>query len=91
MNPEQRFDVPAHVVARELEGELVVLNLETGLYFGLDEVGVVIWERLTDGDTLEGATAAVVERYDVDRERAETDIVALVEKLREASLVEEIE
>jgi len=36
------------VVFRELDGEAVILNLETGTYFGLDTVGTRIWQFCQD-------------------------------------------
>ena len=43
---DSRVTIGPDVVFRELDGEAVILNLETGLYFGLNEMGTRIWQRL---------------------------------------------
>ena len=42
------------VVSRDLEGEAVILNLDSGTYFGLDRVGTRIWSLLQEGGSLRG-------------------------------------
>jgi hypothetical protein len=53
------------VVFRELEGEAVLLNLETGVYFGLNEVGTRIWSLLQERVSLK----QVLERLPVWQRR----------------------
>ena len=76
------------VVSRELEGEAVLLNLETGIYFGLDPVGTRVWQ-LVQAPTPLGAVCDAMEReFDVERAVLERDVLALVERLREKGLVQ---
>ena len=46
---------PGHVLVRELEGESVLLNLDSEAYFGLDEVGTRMWAVLTTSPTIQAA------------------------------------
>ncbi len=76
-----------HVFAREFDGELVLLDLDGGVYFGLDGVGATVWRALGVSATLEHAIAAVVSEFDVEEQRARTDILALVEELEAKGIV----
>lgn len=69
------------VVSRVLDGEAVLLDLASGSYFGLNEVGTVVWEELRTHGRVEKAVDKVLEEFDVDRETAERDVTELVEEL----------
>jgi hypothetical protein len=79
--------VPGHV-SSELDGEEVILNLENGTYYGLNEVGARIWALLQEESSLAGVRDRLMEEYDVDAERCEQDVVHLTKELEEAGLVE---
>ena len=89
MSPASRFRVPDTVIAQTIAGETVILDLDAGLYFGLDPVGARIWELVAEGATLDAVAAQMVVEYDVARERVESDIDTLVTALLEKSLVVE--
>jgi len=76
------------VVWRELADEVVLLNLTTGLYFGLDGTGGKIWKVLADQGTTEAAIEAIVAEYDATREQVEADVIRLVDELRDKGLIE---
>jgi hypothetical protein len=73
--------VPQDVLVSELEGESVLLNLKTEVYFGLDQTGTRIWTELTKGGTIQDAYDRLCAEYDVDPERLRADLDALLEKL----------
>jgi len=75
------------VVSRDLEGEAVILNLESGTYFGLDKVGTRIWTLLQKDGSLRQAFEAVQQEYDVAAEKLEGDLLRLVEELRANGLL----
>lgn len=89
MSPASRFRVPDTVIAQTIAGETVILDLDAGLYFGLDPVGARIWELVAEGATLDAVAAQMVVEYDVARETVESDIDTLVTALLEKSLVVE--
>jgi hypothetical protein len=84
---ESRVAISDDVVFRELEGEAVILNLESGTYFGLDPVGTRIWSLLQEDGSLRRAFEALLQEYDVAPEKLEGDILRLVEELRAKGLV----
>lgn len=87
MTPARRFRVPETVIAQTIAGETVILDLDGGVYFGLDPVGARIWELVADGAPLNAVIDRMVVEYDVSRDRLEQDIDALMTTLLEKSLV----
>lgn len=77
-------------VFRELDGEAVVLNLETGTYFGLNSVGATIWQLVERHGHVGAVVDGVTRRYDVSRERAHADVIALTARLVEKGLIEPV-
>ena len=76
------------VLAQELDGETVLLDLASESFFGLDEVSTRVWQLLRDGIGREEVIDRLLEEYEVDREVLERDIEDLLERLAEAGLIE---
>ena len=90
MSPrDKRVSVAPDVLMRELEGEAVLLNLESGVYYTLNPVGTAIWEQLTGEQTLTEILSAICTRYGVSAETARRDLAALATRLRREGLIEE--
>ena len=87
MNPGDRCVVPQHVMARVVGDEYVILDLETGTYYGLDAVGARVWSLLAEGVALDDISDRLVEEYDVAPEQARSDVASLVDALRERGLL----
>jgi hypothetical protein len=72
---------------RRVGTETVLLNLDTMLYYHLDEVGAFVWERLAAGEPLDRIADSVAESFAVDAETARRDLDPLVESLVAAGLL----
>lgn len=79
--------VPEDVVFRELDGEAVILNLESGMYFGLDEVGTRMWQLLDTHGSLRRTLEALEAEYDAPAERLAADLTEFVDSLRSRGLL----
>ena len=79
---------PDRQLSTNLAGEIVILDIERGIYFGLSEVGVVIWEALQSPITIGAIVERVVSAYDVPPGTAEVDTIELVNDLVTRGLVE---
>jgi hypothetical protein len=75
-------------VSSTVEGEAVILNMETGVYYGLNTVGAWVWEQLQSPKTVDELLKGLVSEFDVDEDRGEADLMALLEDLAGASLIE---
>jgi len=91
LKPDTRFTVPDHVVPRKLEGELVLLDLSGGSYFGLDALGTRIWEHVEAGEPVEAIVADISGAYDVECETVEQDVRDLLSDLLENGLIAPVE
>ncbi len=81
VKPEAAVFVPTGVLFREVQGEAVILNVNTGIYFGLDEVGTQMWHSLTKHSSLSKAEVELAGIYAVDRACLHRDLRQFVEEL----------
>lgn len=80
--------VPKNVLFRELDGEAVLLNLDTEFYFGLDRIGTRMWSVLTAAPSIRDGFSDLLREYDVADEKLRQDVTDLVEKLLQHGLLE---
>jgi hypothetical protein len=80
--------VAEQVLSRDLGGETVLLDLRSGVYFSLEEVGARIWGLLAEGRTLGETLRCLLAEYDVTEARCASDLVTFVAQLRARGLVE---
>jgi hypothetical protein len=86
--PESAVIVVAEgVLASDFGAEQVILNLRDGVYYGLEDVGARIWQLLQRPTTLPAMRSALASEYDVDPERCERDLFALISDLAARGLV----
>lgn len=85
---ETRVVAAAGTVSSTLDDEAVLLHVTSGKYFGLNEVGQFIWQRLGTPVSVAELCGAVLEEYAIDGERCEKDVVSLLSILAEKGLVE---
>jgi hypothetical protein len=79
--------VAPDVVFRELDGEAVILNLESGIYFGLDQVGTRIWQLLQEHGALQKVFETMCDEFDARSDALERDLLGLVDELCANGLV----
>ena len=79
--------VPDDVLFREVDGEAVLLNIENGKYFGLDETGTRMWRLLSEHRTIGEACRRMLAEYDVEKKILEHDLLEFVEKLSSSGLL----
>jgi hypothetical protein len=72
----------------ELHGETVILDFDKGAYFGLDEIGTLIWQLLQQPRPVRALCDAVVEQYEVEPAVCELDVVRLLERLHAEGLID---
>lgn len=77
------------IAAKVMDGEAVIINLLTGVYYSMDKAGGFIWDMIDGGSSMEEVIEAVVARYDVTRESAQADVERLTAELLQEKLVVE--
>lgn len=88
MNLNQKVIFAETVFAQEVDGEMVLLDMESENYFGLDEVGTAIWQGMQEKETLKEVLEVLLDQYEVEEEMLEQDLSDFVAKLVESGLVE---
>lgn len=83
-----RVTLPDNVLTRELDGELVLLDLTTDNYYGLDEIGTRMLQAVLAGDSIGSALAPLLDQYDVESDELEREVLELIRKLAAHGLVE---
>lgn len=77
-----------HPTTNTVDGELMLLNTETGMYQGLTGVGPRVWELLQEPTTVQRVVEMIAEEYNVSAETCERDVVEFVRTMAEEELVE---
>jgi hypothetical protein len=71
----------------EVDGELVMLDPSTSDYFGLDGVGLRIWELCAEPQSIDSLVAVLTTEYDVDAATCESEVRAFVADLESSGLI----
>ena len=85
---ESRISIGHDVHFQEVGGEAVLLNLESGKYFGLDRIGTRMWQLLTEHGQVEPVFRVLLQEYDVPEDRLLQDLISLIDKLAAHGLVQ---
>ena len=79
-------------ILRSVAGENLVVSIGSEVNFNsiitLNETGKFLWENLLEENTAEGLVAALLSEYDVDKQIAERDVAAFIEKLKVNNILE---
>ncbi len=84
----KRVIVPPHVLIRQLDGESVLLNLESERYFGLDATGTRMWELVTTEPNVGAAFEKLLAEFDVAPESLRNHLNELLSGLVDNGLLQ---
>jgi hypothetical protein len=76
-------------MARRVDDDVVILDITSGQFFGINDVGGLVWDLLEHDTTRNALVDAVTAEFDVDSQQAGDDIDALIAQLSNAGLVEQ--
>ena len=82
--------VSKDVVSCDLGGETAMLDMKEGVYYGLNEMGTIIWEFIQEPVTIQEIVDNILEEYEVDEETCFADLVELIEQMVENKLIETV-
>lgn len=72
----------------QVDAETVLLHVDKGLYFGLNDVGTLIWKQVQQPQKVQVIRDAILREYEVSPEQCERDLFQLLGELSEKGLVE---
>ena len=79
------------LVTSDLDGEVVMLSIDKGKYYGLDAIGSQIWELLETPCSIRALCDQLLPRYDVEREQGEQDVLAFCQQAQEHNIIRVLE
>jgi hypothetical protein len=86
--PETRLRLrETEVDWREVEGELIVLDLRESRYLAINHTGQVLWTALARGATEDALIERLIEAFSIDRARAVADVRAFTSELDSRGLL----
>lgn len=89
MNNQMVLNRKMGIMTADMNGATVMLDIESGKYFNLGEIGGRIWEILEQPTSVEDLVSTLVQEYDVTEEQCLEDIVPFLEKMLNRGLVVE--
>jgi hypothetical protein len=88
ISPSTQVKAVNDQVSCDLAGEAAILDLRSGIYYGLDPVGAKVWELIQQPLEVSSIVSQILDEYDVDEERCRNDVLALLSQLLERDLIE---
>lgn len=87
VNLDGTVKIREDVVFQKVGGETVLLNLETGVYYGLDSVGTRLWELFAEKGSLRLVFETMAQEYEVNPSVLQRNILRLVNELQAKKLI----
>lgn len=85
------FSIRDDLVVEQVDDEFLVLDLRGNEYFGLNAVARHIWAAIDAGEPFEAIAESVCEHFEVERERAASDVAEFLTNLLEQRLVSRVD
>ena len=83
----QKLSIPENIIAQELTGEIVMLDMESESYYSLNSVASRIWQLLTSLENVEASIEQLLQVYLVDEATLSGDVTLLAEELVQEELL----
>ena len=87
IDPSAPLTRSPNIIATEVDGEMVLMSIEDGKYFGLDPIGSEIWRRLEEPKSAEALTAELKDHFEGDPDAIERETRDFLDKLAENALL----
>ena len=78
--------VSPHQVYTTLGNDAVVLELQAGNYFGMNDVGTAVWNFLQKPREVSDIIEHIVDNYEVPADQAEVEILSFLQNLVDKGL-----
>lgn len=75
-------------VSAEVDGETMMMSVEQGKYYGLDEIGTRIWNLIENPQPVSSVLETLLKEFDIDEKTCKQDLLELLHELNEKDLVE---
>ena len=79
------------IVSSELTDETVMMNVEKGSYYGLDDIETKLWQIVETPTSVSALCDSLLSNYDISREQGEADVLTFVNELHAEGIIEVVE
>jgi len=83
----QKVKLSPDALFQEVAGEVVIMDLKSESYFGLDEVGGRIWQLMQQHGDLQIVFEVMLDEFDVEPDQLEVDMKSLLGELTNSGLI----
>ncbi len=88
MKPTHTYAIDRELIAdRIVENEAVILNLDNGMYYSLNEIGTRVWQMVDTGKSSADIVKTLLQEYSVKPEILEKDVEAIITELLQEKLI----
>jgi hypothetical protein len=84
---ERRIQPSHRLLACELAGETVILHLENGVYYSLNEIASKVWGMIQEDKTVRQIRDALLVEYIIEESACTRDLLDLLQQLEKTSLI----
>tara|TARA_A100001234_G_C12593300_1_gene371578 strand:+ start:854 stop:1129 length:276 start_codon:yes stop_codon:yes gene_type:complete len=84
---DEIFKIVDDIVVSEINNESVILNLKTGIYFQVNELGSYIVSQLNHYSTLESLNNKITKDFDVEPNKSKKDLLLFIKDLKSKGLL----
>ena len=81
--------INSEIIAKDLQGDMVLLNKENGDYFTLNSIGSEVYNYICAGKETEEIIDLLFDRYDIEYDKLKTDILSLIDSMKEKNIISE--
>ena len=78
------------IIQSKIGDEVVMLDMESGFYFGLNSVASVIWSLMEQEIAFDVLIDRLMEKFEVERSLCESDTRELIGKMLDKNIIREI-
>ena len=75
------------VIFSDLQDEMIIMDMNSGRYFGLNETGAKIWSLLDKHDDLKKVVKNLCDEYEISKEKCEKEIIQFIKGLQQKELI----
>jgi hypothetical protein len=76
------------VVYKEIESKSVLLNLNNGYYYTLNQTGTFLWSRIDGKTMVSELISQITQNYEVTLKEATEDVISLLMDLKNENLID---
>ena len=77
-----------NVIFRDLDDEMIIMDMNSGKYFGLNETGARIWSLLNENQKIKDIIEKLSDEYDITKEQCEKEVKKFISTLLEKGLID---